>query len=172
VWDERLKPKEEEEVGETSRSGRDEEEEMDTDEEIEAVRKRQGANNGREIKREMADSEDAYDADTDVDEENSDDDLPPLPDFFVDKGHFFLDKELSQVDQREMRRLVVAAGGRVDKYMSRDVRFVLADGDEWRAEFDDALRDNGKLTFLRLAYVRQCWRRKTCLPTNGFSIKR
>ena len=139
---------------------------QDTDDEIEAV---------KEMKKDDDDSDEAYNADTDVDEEeegSSDgSDLPELPDFFVGVT-FMLKGDFSDGESRSLRRQILAAGGKCVDYMGpTGVDYVITNS-RWNEDFGKALKDFGKVRFVKPGYVSGCWKEKRRLPWKEYAVKR
>lgn len=157
IWDDSLKP-------ESSSY-------EDTDEEIETIKKRDtlGEDNLNDIYTRDTDDEldknlktiindPKYIEETD-DEENEPIDTsalkyPPLPNYFQkDIFYFygFIDDNLSNE--------IIIAGGIVKPYRNQDVKIIVTDK-PWDINFDNALRDNPDLVFIKPSYVRQCVKMK------------
>ena len=166
---------EEEPVIASSSSMATQDEDMDTDDEIEAVRRmekdeeeRKGRN-GRCVSpeksklpsaaadndKEELDSDEAYNAETDVDDDDEDennDGFPPLPDFFAGRVFvlFVPDGQL----RKSLRRRVLAAGGAACDYMRPDADFaVVPEARGWDGGMEEATADNPSIRYLKKAAI-------------------
>uniref|UniRef100_A0A8C8SRT8 DNA repair protein XRCC1 n=1 Tax=Pelusios castaneus TaxID=367368 RepID=A0A8C8SRT8_9SAUR len=142
----------------------------DTGDELRRVeeehRKKQQA--GRET---AADPDDPYggstDENTDVEEE-PDQPIPELPDFFVGK-HFFLYGDFSSQERRLLIRYITAFNGEVEGYMNERVNYVIT-AQEWDDTFEEALNDNASLSFVRPRWIYTCNERQRLIPHQPYVV--
>ncbi len=172
IWETKPLP-----VASASRDTEEEDEEMDTDDELQAVTATKkdpkfSAKNGDE-----EDSDEAYGADTDVDDPDDDGandfdlaSLPKLPEFFRDKN-FFLFGDFPPQSLKRLTRLIVAAGGAVSQYMGPGVDLVVTDRVCPAADFDEATRANPDVIIVTPDYVYASWQSKSLLKTKKFLVK-
>ena len=141
----------------------DQSDENDTDDEIEAIRAM------KENSSDANDSDEAYNADTDIDEDS---DFPELPDFFERKV-FYLFGTYKDREVKRIRRQVIAAGGTVAPYMGKSVEFVISNCD-WNDDFEDVIssKSGNKVKFVRPEFVSECWRANSNLSPKEFLIRR
>ena len=131
------------------------------------------------------DSDDAYNADTDVDEENqpseskkslngtekgSSSSWPDLPDFFS-KTTFYIFGDFPASDRKILARKIAAANGKLSAYMNPEVRFVIS-GSKWNRDFDEALEQNRRIKFVKASFVHASWKEKKLLPWSDYGISR
>ncbi|EMP41457.1 DNA repair protein XRCC1 [Chelonia mydas] len=143
----------------------------DTDDELRRVeeehRKKQQA--GREAAPDPDD--DPYggstDENTDVEEE-PDQPIPELPDFFVGK-RFFLYGEFPSQERRLLNRYITAFSGEVEGYMNERVNYVIT-AQEWDDTFEEALNDNANLSFVRPRWIYTCTERQRLIPHQPYVV--
>ncbi|TRY64373.1 hypothetical protein TCAL_07946 [Tigriopus californicus] len=120
------------------------------------------------------DSDEAYNAETDVDEEREEPDsnetYPTLPDFWAGQGFFFYGP-FAPEEKRLLNRKIVAAGGTTHPYMGPRVNFVVTKS-KWSPDFSDALRDHPGLKFVRADFVHECWAAKSLINHDEFVVQR
>ena len=125
---------------------------METDEEVEEVKVR------------LEDDHDsAYDADTDVDEdvaeklrpETKDLDFPNLPSFFSSM-QFYMHGDYDKGEDELIKRYIVAFGGKVVPLMKRTVARVITASNWWSDDFEELLKWNPDVLFLRPSWVFAC----------------
>jgi len=139
---------------------------------------------------EELDSDEAYNAETDVDDEDSDDGFPPLPDFFAGRVFvlFVPDGRLRKSLRRRvlaaggaacgklrksLRRRVLAAGGAACDYMRPDADFaVVPEARGWDGGMEEAAADNPSIRFVKPGYVQACWKVQNILPWREFAVER
>lgn len=80
--------------------------------------------------------------------------IPKLPDFF-EKKHFLFYGKLSAEERRQLRRFVIAFGGREENYMNETVDYVITDS-KWDRNFDEALKENKSLLFVSPKWLHVC----------------
>jgi hypothetical protein len=148
---------------------------MDTDEEIEEIKRAQAkekaspkpVGTAKEQEAEpvkenggATDEELAYDADTDIDEDvmeelrpkTSDLSFQPLPSYFEGE-QFYLHGDYEEGEEDLVKRYIVACGGRVEPYMRETVGTVISASNWWSDDFADALEVNPGVRFLRPSWV-------------------
>ncbi|XP_067173031.1 DNA repair protein XRCC1-like [Apteryx mantelli] len=101
-------------------------------------------------------ADDPYGGSTD-ENTDSDEPIPPLPDFFVDKT-FFLYGDFAAPERRLLQRYVTAFGGALAPYMSEKVTHVVT-AQDWDETFEEALDVNPSLSFVRPRWVLACGER-------------
>ena len=125
---------------------------METDEEVEDV--------GVRLEE---DHDSAYDAETDVDEdvaeklrpETKDLDFPNLPSFFSSM-QFHMHGDYDKGEDELIKRYIVAFGGKVVPLMKRTVGRVITASNWWSKDFEELLRWNPDVVFLRPSWVFDC----------------
>merc|ERR1711974_80739 len=98
------------------------------------------------------DTDDAYDADTDIDDDEIENlrpntenlDLDTLPKYFKNQV-FHLHKVKHD---KEIRRYIVAYGGRVEEYMTDSVQIIITSS-VWSKHFEEARNVNKEVEFVR-----------------------
>ncbi|XP_072281993.1 DNA repair protein XRCC1 [Pyxicephalus adspersus] len=109
------------------------------------------------------------DENTDVEEEPEVDlPIPDLPDLFAGK-RFFLYGEFPSSERRTLQRYIVAFNGELEEYMSDKVQYVIT-AQEWDDSFEDALNDNGNLSFVRPRWIYTCNERQKCVPHQPYVV--
>ena len=175
IWDEKLIPKPEKKETPRKSQTKEEDYEMDTDDEIEAMNKENEQNDGK-AENDDDDDDEAYDADTDVDDDmelsqsTADLDFPQLPDFFHKKV-FFLYGSFSDSKRKHIKRCIIAAGGKESQYMNSKVDLIITD-ERWNKDFDGALKDHPKVKFVTSDYVDGCWKEQKYLNYSDFRVKK
>merc|ERR1712192_192181 len=125
---------------------------METDEEVEEV----------EVRLED-DHDSAYDADTDVDEdvaeklrpETKDLDFPNLPSF-LNSMQFFMHGDYDEGEDELIKRFIIALGGKVVPDMKKTVARVITASNWWSKDFEELLKVNPDVVFLRPSWVFDC----------------
>merc|ERR1712192_155172 len=125
---------------------------METDEEVEEVDMR------------LEDDHDsAYDADTDVDEDVAEKlrpetkhlDFPNLPSF-LNSMQFFMHGDYDKGEDELIKRYIVAFGGEVVPNMKKNVARVITAPYWGREDFEELLKVNPDVVFLRPSWVFDC----------------
>ncbi|XP_068780336.1 DNA repair protein XRCC1 isoform X2 [Struthio camelus] len=111
--------------------------------------------------------DDPYGGSTD-ENTDSDEPVPPLPDFFEDKT-FFLYGDFAAPERRLLQRYVTAFGGALAAYMSEEVTHVVT-AQEWDETFEEALDVNPSLSFVRPRWVLACGERLRLVPPQPFAV--
>ncbi|EGD76679.1 hypothetical protein PTSG_12674 [Salpingoeca rosetta] len=112
----------------------------------------------------------APDKNDDDDDDAEDEELPYLPDFLSGVNVFFYQLDKPKL-LKELTRYMVAYGGRVDAYMAPDTTHVITER-PWDAAFDDALKDNPRLVFVRPSWLLQCHTTQAKVDTFKHRIKK
>ncbi|CAH1797161.1 unnamed protein product [Owenia fusiformis] len=94
--------------------------------------------------------------------------LPDLPDFFAEKYFFFYGK-FAAADRRTLVRYITAFDGTVEEYMSEKIHFVITES-EWDDNFDDALKENPEVAFVRPAWVYECNDKSKLVPHQKYIV--
>ncbi|CAL8078083.1 unnamed protein product [Calicophoron daubneyi] len=128
-------------------------EDEDTDEEIERV---------------MNQSDDKRESNAIGDKEPSGP-IPDLPDIFNGRHFFIYSKAIPVDEERLLQRLIVAFSGSLHQYMSPDVQLVITRS-KWNEEFDHALKENSKLTFVRPDWIFECDEKGQWVPYQKFLV--
>ena len=123
---------------------------METDEEVEP-------------EHEKDDHDSAYDAETDLDEDaaerlrpNTNDlDLPHLPSFLTSL-QFYMHGDYDEGEAELIERYIVAFGGKILPVMSDAVARVITASNWWTDEFEELLKINPNVIFLRPSWVFAC----------------
>lgn len=92
--------------------------------------------------------------------------LPILPDYLLDKV-FFLYGNVK--DRHSVYRYIHAYGGSIEEYMCDEVQYVITD-DSWDDNFDSALSDNDKLTFVKSRWISDIHSQQKFIPHQKYSI--
>ena len=173
VWDEMLQPSTS--TGAVSASPKNSYEDMDTDEEIEHLKKKEESDN----------SDDAYNADTDVDDEYLSGekvmngktkaatdhlDFPVLPNVFENRC-FFLKGDFSSSFKKSVERAIVAGNGTISPYMEQKVNFVITNA-KWKKDFTKALDENKKLRIVAPEFVLDSYEAGTLLNSENYFVKK
>ncbi|XP_071782704.2 DNA repair protein XRCC1 [Centroberyx gerrardi] len=150
--------------------GDDDESAMDTEDELKRVEsesRQKKAQTGRKAVKE----EDPYGGSTD---ENTDAEaeeehpIPQLPDFLTGK-RFFLYGKFPNNERRLLLRYIVAFNGSVEDYMNEKVQFVVT-SEGWHDSFEDALMENGNLSFVKPTWIYAINDRQKMLPYQPYSV--
>ncbi|XP_071376435.1 DNA repair protein XRCC1 isoform X2 [Centroberyx affinis] len=148
----------------------DDESAMDTEDELKRVEsesRQKKAQTGRKAVKE----EDPYGGSTD---ENTDAEaeeehpIPELPDFLTGK-RFFLYGKFPNNERRLLLRYIVAFNGSVEDYMNEKVQFVVT-SEGWHDSFEDALMENGNLSFVKPTWIYAINDRQKMLPYQPYSV--
>lgn len=107
------------------------------------------------------------DENTDVEEE-PDQPIPELPDFFVGK-RFFLYGDFPAQERRLLNRYITAFNGELQGYMSERVNYVVT-AQEWDDTFEEALNDNANLSFVRPRWIYTCSERQRLVPHQPYVV--
>ncbi|XP_015192058.2 DNA repair protein XRCC1 [Lepisosteus oculatus] len=144
---------------------------MDTEDELKRV---ETENRGKKLVSPQAaggQEEDLYagstDENTDVEEEK-DQPVPELPEFLKGK-HFFLYGEFPKKERRLLYRYITAFNGVIEDYMSEKVQFVIT-AQEWDDSFEDALMENGNLSFVKPRWIYICNERQKLVPHQPYVV--
>uniref|UniRef100_A0A6Q2XKN8 DNA repair protein XRCC1 n=1 Tax=Esox lucius TaxID=8010 RepID=A0A6Q2XKN8_ESOLU len=125
---------------------------------------------GEKERKEMKE-EDPYGASTDENtdaEAEEDKPIPELPDFLTGK-RFFLYGKFPNNDRRLLLRYIIAFNGEVEDYMSEKVQFVVT-GEGWHDSFEDALMENGNLSFVKPTWIFAINDRQKMLPYQPYTV--
>ncbi|KAM4651751.1 DNA repair protein XRCC1 isoform 2-T2 [Discoglossus pictus] len=117
--------------------------------------------------------EDPYAGSTDEnteaeEEEELDLPIPELPDLFIGK-RFFLYGEFPATERRMLHRYITAFNGELEEYMNEKVQFVIT-SQEWDDSFEEALNENGNLSFVRPRWIYNCNERQKCIPHQPYVV--
>ncbi|KAI1894812.1 hypothetical protein AGOR_G00119610 [Albula goreensis] len=94
--------------------------------------------------------------------------IPELPDFLTGK-RFFLYGKFPQNERRLLMRYIVAFNGMVEDYMSDKVQFVIT-SEGWHDSFEDALMENGNLSFVKPTWIFSINDRQKMLPYQPYTV--
>ncbi|KAM6968342.1 DNA repair protein XRCC1 [Aplochiton taeniatus] len=147
--------------------GNEEESGMDTEDELKRV---ESVSRQRERKGGVKD-EDPYGGSTDENtdtEAEEDKPIPELPDYLAGK-RFFLYGKFPNNDRRLLLRYIVAFNGMVEDYMSEKVQFVIT-SEGWHDSFEDALIENGNLSFVKPTWIFAISDRQKMLPYQPYTV--
>lgn len=150
-----------EEAQEEDVSGMDTEDELNR---VEMERKKKGS--VAEVK-----DEDPYGGSTDENtdaEEEEDKPIPELPDFLTGK-FFYLYGTFPDNQKRLLQRYIIAFNGAVEDYMSEKVQFVVT-SQGWDESFEDALMENGNLSFVKPSWILAINDRQKMLPYQPYTV--
>ncbi|XP_010866141.2 DNA repair protein XRCC1 [Esox lucius] len=156
--------------GSTDADEPDDESGMDTEDELKRVESTSRQKKGEKERKEMKE-EDPYGASTDENtdaEAEEDKPIPELPDFLTGK-RFFLYGKFPNNDRRLLLRYIIAFNGEVEDYMSEKVQFVVT-GEGWHDSFEDALMENGNLSFVKPTWIFAINDRQKMLPYQPYTV--
>ncbi|KAG7469034.1 hypothetical protein MATL_G00124570 [Megalops atlanticus] len=144
---------------------------MDTEDELKRVEGESRRRRGEEGGGVGGANDDPYagstDENTDVEAEE-DKPIPELPDFLSGK-RFFLYGKFPQNERRLLLRYITAFNGAVEEYMSEKVQFVVT-SEGWHDSFEDALMENGSLSFVKPSWIFAINERQKMLPYQPYSV--
>uniref|UniRef100_A0A4W5NTC3 DNA repair protein XRCC1 n=1 Tax=Hucho hucho TaxID=62062 RepID=A0A4W5NTC3_9TELE len=124
-----------------------------------------------EKERKGVEEEDPFGGSTDENtdaEAEEDKPIPELPDFLTGK-RFFLYGKFPNNDRRLLLRYIIAFNGAVEDYMSEKVQFVVT-GEGWHDSFEDALMENGNLSFVKPTWIFAINDRQKTLPYQPYTV--
>ncbi|XP_071842897.1 DNA repair protein XRCC1-like [Apostichopus japonicus] len=96
--------------------------------------------------------------------------IPKLPNFF-EKKHFLFYGKFEAEDRRQLRRFAIAFGGQEENYMSDTVDFVVTES-AWDGNFDEALKENRSLLFIRPKWLYDCNRTGEMVSHADYAISK
>ncbi|XP_042629263.1 DNA repair protein XRCC1-like [Cyprinus carpio] len=146
-------------------SGMDTEDELNRVE-LESRRKKAAKESTVQVK-----DEDLYGGSTDENtdaEEEEDKPIPELPDFLTGK-RFYLYGKFPDNQKRQLQRYIIAFNGAVEDYMSEKVQFVVT-SEGWDESFEDALMENGNLSFVKPTWIFAINDRQKMLPYQPYTV--
>ncbi|XP_030638162.1 DNA repair protein XRCC1 [Chanos chanos] len=151
----------------------DDESGMDTEDELKRVetekQRRKGASENKGVSGEGDDDPYGGSTDENTDAEEEEDKLiPELPDFLTGK-RFFLYGKFPQNERRLLQRYIVAFNGALEDYMSDKVQFVIT-SQGWDDSFEDALMENGNLSFVKPSWIFAINNRQKMLPHQPYTV--
>ncbi|XDV40828.1 hypothetical protein PO909_009829 [Leuciscus waleckii] len=115
--------------------------------------------------------EDLYGGSTDENtdaEEEEDKPIPELPDFLKGK-RFYLYGKFPDNQKRQLQRYIIAFNGAVEDYMNEKVQFVIT-SEGWDESFEDALIENGSLSFVKPSWIFAINDRQKMLPYQPYTV--
>uniref|UniRef100_A0A674CYA8 DNA repair protein XRCC1 n=1 Tax=Salmo trutta TaxID=8032 RepID=A0A674CYA8_SALTR len=124
-----------------------------------------------EKERKGVEEEDPFGGSTDENtdaEAEEDEPIPELPDFLTGK-RFFLYGKFPNNDRRLLLRYIIAFNGEVEDYMSEKVQFVVT-SEGWHDSFEDALMENGNLSFVKPTWIFAINDRQKTLPYQPYTV--
>ncbi|KTF76019.1 hypothetical protein cypCar_00045504, partial [Cyprinus carpio] len=165
---------EEEDGGSTDAGGpEDDGSGMDTEDELNRVemesRRKKAVKESASV---QVKDEDPYGGSTDENtdaEEEEDKPIPELPDFLTGK-RFYLYGKFPDNQKRQLQRYIIAFNGAVEDYMSEKVQFVVT-SEGWDESFEEALMENGNLSFVKPTWIFAINDRQKLLPTVEMRVK-
>uniref|UniRef100_A0A9J7Y7W3 DNA repair protein XRCC1 n=1 Tax=Cyprinus carpio carpio TaxID=630221 RepID=A0A9J7Y7W3_CYPCA len=134
--------------------------------ELESRRKKAAKESTVQVK-----DEDLYGGSTDENtdaEEEEDKPIPELPDFLTGK-RFYLYGKFPDNQKRQLQRYIIAFNGAVEDYMSEKVQFVVT-SEGWDESFEDALMENGNLSFVKPTWIFAINDRQKMLPYQPYTV--
>ncbi|XP_070997858.1 DNA repair protein XRCC1-like [Oncorhynchus clarkii lewisi] len=143
---------------------------MDTEDELKRVESESWQKKG-EKERKGVEEEDPFGGSTDENtdaEADEDEPIPELPDFLTGK-RFFLYGKFPNNDRRLLLRYIIAFNGAVEDYMSEKVQFVVT-SEGWHDSFEDALMENGNLSFVKPTWIFAINDRQKTLPYQPYTV--
>ncbi|XP_036414573.1 LOW QUALITY PROTEIN: DNA repair protein XRCC1 [Colossoma macropomum] len=158
---------------------------MDTEDELRRVemqKKKRGEDAGvrrsggggaeeRQTKGSGEKEDDLYGGSTDENtdaEEEEDKPIPELPDFLTGK-RFYLYGKFPENQRRLLQRYIIAFNGAVEDYMGENVQFVIT-SQGWDDSFEDALMENGNLSFVKPSWIFAINDRQKMLPYQPYTV--
>uniref|UniRef100_A0AAR2KSN3 DNA repair protein XRCC1 n=1 Tax=Pygocentrus nattereri TaxID=42514 RepID=A0AAR2KSN3_PYGNA len=135
------------------------------------VRQRGGGREERKSEGPGEKENDPYGGSTDENtdaEEEEDKPIPELPDFLTGKW-FYLYGKFPENQRRLLQRYIVAFNGAVEDYMSEKVQFVIT-SQGWDDSFEDALMENGNLSFVKPSWIFAINDRQKMLPYQPYTV--
>uniref|UniRef100_A0A8C7NLW7 DNA repair protein XRCC1 n=1 Tax=Oncorhynchus mykiss TaxID=8022 RepID=A0A8C7NLW7_ONCMY len=144
-----------------------------SDDESEEEKERRSENRQKkgEKERKGVEEEDPFGGSTDENtdaEADEDEPIPELPDFLTGK-RFFLYGKFPNNDRRLLLRYIIAFNGAVEDYMSEKVQFVVT-SEGWHDSFEDALMENGNLSFVKPTWIFAINDRQKTLPYQPYTV--
>ncbi|KAL7835743.1 hypothetical protein SRHO_G00280900 [Serrasalmus rhombeus] len=175
---------EDEDGGSTDDQDNEDESGMDTEDELRrvemqkkkrgesaGVRQRGGGPEERKNEGSGEKENDPYGGSTDENtdaEEEEDKPIPELPDFLTGKL-FYLYGKFPENQRRLLQRYIIAFNGAVEDYMSEKVQFVIT-SQGWDDSFEDALMENGNLSFVKPSWIFAINDRQKMLPYQPYTV--
>ncbi|XP_024270216.1 DNA repair protein XRCC1 [Oncorhynchus tshawytscha] len=141
---------------------------MDTEDELKRV---ESESRQKKEERKGVEEEDPFGGSTDENtdaEAEEDEPIPELPDFLTGK-RFFLYGKFPNNDRRLLLRYIIAFNGAVEDYMSEKVQFVVT-SEGWHDSFEDALMENGNLSFVKPTWIFAINDRQKTLPYQPYTV--
>ncbi|XP_067304007.1 DNA repair protein XRCC1 [Pseudorasbora parva] len=168
-----IKEEEEEEYGgSTDAEGpEDDASDMDTEDELNRVEMERRRKKAAKESAGAVKVEDPYGGSTDENtdaEEEEDKPIPELPDFLKGK-RFYLYGKFPDNQKRLLLRYIIAFNGAVEDYMSEKVQFVIT-SEGWDESFEDALMENGSLSFVKPSWIFAINDRQKMLPYQPYTV--
>ncbi|XP_056331649.1 DNA repair protein XRCC1 isoform X1 [Danio aesculapii] len=144
---------------------------MDTEDELNRVELASRKKKAAEQSADVVKNEDPYGGSTDENtdaEEEEDKPIPELPDFLKGK-RFYLYGKFPDNQKRLLLRYIIAFNGAVEDYMSEKVQFVIT-SEGWDDSFEDALMENGSLSFVKPTWIFAINDRQKMLPYQPYTV--
>ncbi|XP_076135800.1 DNA repair protein XRCC1 [Alosa pseudoharengus] len=145
---------------------------MDTEDELKRVEtESHHKKKRRDEKRQGGGQEDPYGGSTDENtdaEEEVDKPIPHLPDYLKGR-HLYLYGQFPQNERRLLQRYIIAFNGTLEDYMSDKVQFVIT-SEGWHDSFEDALMENGNLSFVKPKWIFAINERQKLLPHQPYAV--
>ncbi|XP_063055323.1 DNA repair protein XRCC1 isoform X2 [Engraulis encrasicolus] len=149
---------------------------MDTEDELKRVEAESRQKKKVKVKEEEPEAGeggayDPYAASTDENtdaEEEEDKPIPELPDYLKGKN-FYLYGKFPQNERRLLQRYIIAFNGSLEDYMSEKVQFVIT-SEGWHDSFEDALMENGNLSFVKPKWIFAINDRQKMLPHQPYAV--
>ncbi|XP_051721823.1 DNA repair protein XRCC1 [Ctenopharyngodon idella] len=167
-----IKEEEEDYGGSTDAEGPDDDTSgMDTEDELNRVEMESRRKKAVKESAGVVKDEDPYGGSTDENtdaEEEEDKPIPELPDFLTGK-RFYLYGKFPDNQKRQLQRYIIAFNGAVEDYMSEKVQFVIT-SEGWDESFEDALMENGSLSFVKPSWIFAINDRQKMLPYQPYTV--
>ncbi|XP_050988094.1 DNA repair protein XRCC1 isoform X2 [Labeo rohita] len=144
---------------------------MDTEDELNRVEMERRKKKAVKESTAKVKDEDPYGGSTDENtdaEEEEDKPIPELPDFLKGK-RFYLYGKFPDNQKRQLQRYIIAFNGAVEDYMSEKVQFVIT-SEGWDESFEDALMENGSLSFVKPTWIFAINDRQKMLPYQPYTV--
>ncbi|RWS11847.1 DNA repair protein XRCC1-like isoform X1 [Dinothrombium tinctorium] len=117
-------------------------------------------------------SDDIYEAETESESEDgrklTEASIPPLPNFFNSK-HFFIHNSFDESEKKNLRRYIVAYGGKLENDINEKVNYVVSNSN-WNEDFEKALTVNETLLFVKPKWIFACTAKQKLVPFQCYLI--
>ncbi|CAM4885709.1 unnamed protein product [Rotaria socialis] len=112
---------------------------------------------------------DVYNAETDEDEPNMEEKSYDLASFFHGKHFYLFDNDFDDNTLRDIRRVIYAYDGVLEKQITADVKYVITNR-IWNQEFEKISKTNPEIKFLSLDWLQDCHDENKFVPCQPYLI--